>query len=73
MSSGAARKAYPAADVDKGGTGAAFIALRNRDAFDRGAVEALRQAADMMRSARDGETPGPNWIDRMADDWKEGQ
>lgn len=71
MSSEAAQKAF----ADDGLHTDEEVALKmlERMAFDRGAVEALRQAADMMRSARDGETPGPHWIERMADNWEVGQ
>lgn len=68
MSSEAAQKAYPEEPV-------ADLVMRvsresQRVAFDRGAVEALRQAADMVRRAS--LLVGPDWIDRMADDWERG-
>lgn len=67
MSSEAARKAYPLG----GDPWNNMVRFLNQEAFDRGAVEALRQAADMIRHKQHPESVR-QMLNRMADEWERG-
>jgi len=77
VSSEAAQKAYPEPDVYVT-VGYQMEQQARREAFDRGAVEALRRAAE--RIADDGmyesHYEGGGWVtdvlERMADEWERG-
>lgn len=69
VSSEAAQKAYPD-DVEASYLEQAY-ARRERAAFDRGAVEALRQAA--MNAEVYGDFSAEEWLRQMRKDWEVGQ
>lgn len=66
MSSEAARKAYPLG----GDPWNNMVHFLNQEAFDRGAVEALRRAASQYSMYGDGEIERD--LNRMADGWERG-
>lgn len=76
MSSEAAQEAYPDEPIADGVMRVSRES--HRVAFDRGAVEALRQAAERMRTPRDG-VPYEvwawfhDWLNAQADEWEAGQ
>lgn len=69
MSSEAAQKAYP---VERQYALSGLIAREQQEAFDAGAVEALRQAAAELTAMGVGFGPVRHLM-RMADEWEAGQ
>ena len=70
MTSEAAQKAYPNAENEAGSLSRSNVPVQ-RAAFDAGAVEALRQAADHFLIA--GNDPVSRFLNDMADEWEAGQ
>lgn len=70
MTSEAAQKAYPIQNWQDGGWRKGVYQDRQK-AFDRGAVEALRQAA--MNAEVYGDFSAQEWLRQMRDEWEAGQ
>jgi len=71
MSSEAAQKAYPDTENEAGSLSRSNAPIQ-REAFDRGAVEALRQAAQENYLAHGVQVVAVSDLLAMADEWERG-